>query len=92
MALKLHIQGVYRDCKPKNGKTFTLDELQEIVGGYIQFLKFQTGVIMILNEEGKMLGFPMNREATRIAKENNLIFPEDYIVGTVLLVDPDEIE
>ena len=92
MAQKLHIQGVYKECTPKNGKTFTLEEIQEIVGGYIEILTFKDGRMMVMNEEGKLLGFPINPEATRIARENNLIWPNDYIVGTVLIADPGEID
>jgi hypothetical protein len=42
---------------------------------------------MLLDEEGKLKGLEFNEEATRIAKEDNLIYPSDFIVGNVIIVD-----
>lgn len=92
MAQKILIQGKYRECTPKNGKTFTLEELQQIVGGYIEILFFRDGRMMVMNEEGKLNGLQFNMKATRIAKENHLIWDNDFIVGDVLLAEPGEIE
>lgn len=92
MAIKLPAKGCYWDCQPKNGKVFTLEELQDIVGGYIEILYFKDGRMMVLNEEGKLKELRINLEATRIARDNHLIFSWDYIVGTVLLVEPGEID
>lgn len=92
MAIRLPAKGCYWDCQPKNGKVFTLEELQQIVGGYIEILFFKDGRMMVLNEEGKLEGLPVNMEATRIAHENHLIWENDCIVGTVLLAEPGEID
>ncbi|MEI3522786.1 MAG: DUF3846 domain-containing protein [Anaerotignum sp.] len=37
-----------------------LEALQETVGGYIQTLKFADGVVLICNEEGKLLKLEPN--------------------------------
>ena len=42
---------------------------------------------MLLDEEGKLKGLEYNEEATRRAKEDNLIYPSDFIVGNVIIVD-----
>ena len=42
--------------------TNTLEEMQKIVGGYIQAIyPFPEEIALICNEEGKLLGLPMNR-------------------------------
>jgi hypothetical protein len=45
------------------------------------------GRLMLLDEEGKLKGLEFNEEATRIAKEDNLIYPSDYIAGNAIIVD-----
>jgi hypothetical protein len=41
----------------------------------------------VIDEEGKLKNLEINEIATQIAHENNSIYPSDYIVGDVLLVD-----
>lgn len=38
-----------------------LEEMQAIVGGYIEVLPIAEGVAIVCNEEGKMNGLPLNR-------------------------------
>jgi Domain of unknown function (DUF3846) len=66
--------------EPKNGTDFQLDELNEFVDGYIEVIRppSMPGVIMVINEEGKLKGLPYNVVAT-------LIWQCDDIVGNVLL-------
>jgi hypothetical protein len=53
MAAKLYkSNGEVNDIKPKNGKTFTLDEVQSLVGGYVEVSFLNSKQIMLLNEEG----------------------------------------
>jgi hypothetical protein len=63
---------------PKDGKFFTLKELQDIVKGYIEIVNLQDGRLMIVNEEGKLDGLKPNPEATKL-------YVHDYIVGDVLV-------
>ena len=44
----------------------TLEELQKLVGGYIEILYSPDGKQIVINEEGKMQGLPINYEATKI--------------------------
>ena len=40
----------------------TLERMQQVVGGYIQAIyPFEDPVALICNEEGKLLGLPLNR-------------------------------
>ena len=67
----------------------TLEEMQKIVGGYIQMIEImflnEPGQ-MIMNEDGKVNGLPVNHKATAIALTMSGIDKEDYIVGDVIIL------
>ena len=44
----------------------TLEQAQEFVGGMVQGIEFPNGDYMLMNEEGKLLGLPVNEEATKL--------------------------
>jgi hypothetical protein len=70
-------------------KNITLKEMQEVVGGYIEFLYLKDNLVMVVNEEGKMVGLPFNARATQLIKENNI---NDIIVGDVLVINKNLIQ
>ena len=78
------------DYTPKNGKTFELDEMQGIVGGYIEIINLKDGRMMIVDEEGKLNNKAVNIPATNILRRDH--FTTDYIVGTAIVCDADMIE
>ena len=78
------------DYTPKNGTTFELEEMQEIVGGYIEIIRLNDGRIIIVNEEGLLQGLPVNIEATNILRRDHST--TQYIVGTAIVCDADMIE
>jgi hypothetical protein len=43
----------------------SLKSMQEIVGGYIEQVPFQGGVVLLCNEDGTMLRLPFNRLGIR---------------------------
>ena len=63
--------------------------MQEVVGGYIEFLYLKDNLVMVVNEEGKMVGLPFNARATQLIKENNI---NDIIVGDVLVINKNLIQ
>ena len=75
--------GTRMNVEPKNGTDFQLDELQEIVGGYIEIVHLSNGQIMVVNEEGLIYDLPYNAEASSEAM--------DIIVGDVLVCDSDKV-
>ena len=77
-------------CEPKNGSTFELEELQEIVGGYIEIIRLNDGRVIIVNEEGLNLNLPVNIEATNILRRDHST--TQYIVGTAIVCDADMVE
>lgn len=74
-------------------KTYTLEELQEFVGGNIELLFIpNSDKCMVVNEEGKIMHLPVNPIATSIF---NVFFDNRYhdiIVGNVLLCESNQIE
>ena len=78
------------DYTPKNGKTFGLTEMQEIVGGYIEPIRLNDGRRIIVDEEGKSKSKAVNIPATNILRRDH--FTTDYIVGTAIVCDADMIE
>jgi len=77
--------GTVLSVQPKKGKYFSLAELQGIVNGYIEIIPVKKGMVCVLNEEGKLNGLPINTKATEICSP--YLFPDDYIVGDVLICD-----
>ena len=78
------------DYTPKNGKTFALTEMQEIVGGYIEVIRLNDGRMIIVDEEGKSKNKAVNIPATNILRRDH--YTTDYIVGTAIVCDADMIE
>lgn len=83
-------EGVMLHCYPGDG--LELDELQDIVDGYIETVGTmlapgwaqEKGVtpVLIINEEGKLRGLPYNDAATVMAQ----ITVTDEIVGNAVLM------
>ena len=78
------------DYTPKNGKTFGLTEMQEIVGGYVEPIRLNDGRMIIVDEDGKSKNKTVNIPATNILRRDH--FTTDYIVGTAIVCDVDMIE
>jgi hypothetical protein len=71
--------------KPK-GDFWTLEELQGLVGGYIEVLRTIDNRIMVVNEMGKLMELPLNKQATRIYQHGRV----DPIVGPAIVSDSKE--
>jgi hypothetical protein len=70
-------------------QVLTLEEMQAFVGGQIQVVPIVFNKIwssMILNEEGKLRGFPVNITASMLYQRSNRT-TGDFIVGDVLIVE-----
>lgn len=83
-AVWIKTDGQEKEVKPKNGNYFLLRELRGFVGGNIEMVELVTGEMMVLNEEGKLLGLPHNRTATLLFNAGNRAW-YDPICGDVLV-------
>lgn len=68
----------------RDDKSFTLEQLQKVVGGFIEIVHLNDKVIMVVNEEGLCNGLPLNFHASRVARQP--------IVGDVLVCWDDQIK
>lgn len=68
----------------KDAKHFVSKDFYE---SPIEVLTMSDGRLMLLDEEGKLKNLEFNEEATRRAKEDNLIYPSDFIAGNVIIID-----
>jgi len=86
MGKLIKTDGTILEIEPKNKPCFSLKEMQGFVGGYIECVYLTDDKIMVVNEEGKLNGLPLNTVATKMY--NN---PHDIIVGNVIVLDAKEI-
>jgi len=77
------------EVQPKNGTDFQLDELQDFVEGYIEIIQLANDEIMVINEEGKLLGLPLNLMAT--IPYQLTYGPIDQIYGNALVCKTSEV-
>jgi hypothetical protein len=85
MATLLPCGEVPRPIAPADGRTFTLAELQAVVGGYIEAVYLPDRRIMYVNEDGKREQLPYNDAATSIALAARAIHSNDVIVGAAII-------
>lgn len=77
MVKLLQTDGIVQEVQPKNGETFSLKELQEFVGGYIELVTLPDDLVLVVNEEGLLHNLPYNGLA-------KLMFQRD-LVGNILV-------
>lgn len=69
------------------GKPGDLEHAQKAVGGLIQIVYTKDKRIMIINEEGKLDGLPINPKATALYQYGE----HDPIVGDVLVMNKKDV-
>lgn len=89
MARFLKADGQEKFVSPENGSDFSLKELQNFVGGYIEVIYLNDKMLMVVNENGKLQGLSPNLIATIIY---NKFVGRDTVVGDVLVCDTKEIK
>lgn len=74
MATIYHPADAPREVTPANGTNFTLEEMQSIVGGYIQIIFLGNGKVMVINEEEQIAQTPRQRPRNphRSSTQSNL--------------------
>ena len=66
--------------------TPSLKEAQDFVGGMVECITWPNGDLLIVNEEGKLIGLPLNPEASLLWKitfdnDNYVTGRKDFVVG-----------
>jgi len=75
----------------------TLESAQKFVGGMVQGIDFPNGDYMIMNEEGKDMGLPLNPEATTLwrasfTEDKYLWGYDDFVAGPAILIKKDALK
>ena len=92
-ATLIKANGEEQEVSPANGKDFSLEELQKFVGGSIEMGSTHDGRTLVFNEEGKLLGLPLNEKATKFYEYGStnpadwLQGKADFIAGDTLIAD-----
>ena len=68
---------------------YSLEELQEIVGGYIEIVFLPNKFCLVVNEEGKLNNLPINSIATEIMQQHGI---NDIIVGNALYCNINQLD
>ena len=68
-----------------------LKSAQAFVGGIVECITFPNGDLLIINEEGKLMGLPLNPEATLLwrmtfTKDKYVTGYDDFVVGPALYI------
>ena len=87
MAKLIKANGDIIEIEPKDKNSFTLKEMQDYVGGWIEVIYLSSGEMMVLNEHGKINDLPINQKATEIYGSR-----EDYIAGNVMIINRNQIK
>ena len=63
----------------------------DFVGGMVEAVTFPNGDLLLLNEEGKLMGLPLNEKATALwrkhfTKETHLFGYDDFVVGPAIVI------
>tara|TARA_Y100000361_G_C10924262_1_gene220524 strand:- start:87 stop:359 length:273 start_codon:yes stop_codon:yes gene_type:complete len=83
--MKKHEQPGYAKTIHKEDEKLTLEQLQKLVGGYIQIIPLANKKQMIINEEGKLMDLPYNQTATDLMKET-YEGTTDWIAGDAIIL------
>jgi hypothetical protein len=90
LAVVIHCQGGHEVLEEETGKPFSLERLQELVGGYIETIPLDKDTILVVNEEGKLKGLPVNMSATEVLQMYRGIGCTVIVGEAVMLALPEE--
>lgn len=65
-------------------KELQLEQMQKVVGGYIEIVHLKNGWLVVCNEEGKLIGLEENPVVTLVCNINGF---NDIIVGDVIICE-----
>ena len=72
-------------------------KVSEFVGGMVECITFPNGDLLLINEEGKLIGLPLNPEATALWRatfdnDNFVTGRKDFVVGPAILIKKDALQ
>jgi len=79
MALILSTDGTQAELSP-----LTIDSAMRVVGGVLEVIEVSNDKYLLVHEEGKLIGLPLNLQASAM-------LPDDCIVGPAVLCSASEL-
>ena len=72
-------------------------EVSAFVGGMVECVQFPNGDLLLLNEEGKLMGLPVNEKASKLwsetfTKDKYAFGYDDFVVGPAILIKKDALK
>jgi len=94
MAVLIRTDGTARNVTPREGRSFSLEEIKALIGcQWIECVYLgHTGLVLVVDEEGK-LGGPDDKPPNRMATDavGRFLWPGDFIAGHALLASRREL-
>ena len=84
------VKGELKAVYPKNGSKFSLKELQEFVGGFIELVTVPGEKFVVCNEYGKIENLPVNKNATEAFKSS--LMSGDTLNGDIAVISKEYID
>ena len=81
MAIILSTEKIVRSFRPENGTTFTIDELNDLVGGWVE--PFKVGPVWVMQKEKAINDSQYNELAS--------FFFEVALYGEIVVVPPQQL-
>jgi Domain of unknown function (DUF3846) len=93
MATLIKVDGTEAELRPRNGRDFRLQELYAALGcTTVEPIYLDDGRVMLTDEDGLLMGRPVNRQATEIVGPKvDMITAAGAIVGDVLICSRGEL-
>ena len=71
--------------------------VSKFVGGMVEAVHFPNGDLLLLNEEGKLMGLPLNEKASKLWSEtfdndNYITGRNDFVVGPAILIKAEALD
>ena len=71
--------------------------VSDFVGGMVECVSFPNGDLLLLNEEGKLMGLPLNEKASKLWSEtfdndNYITGRNDFVVGPAILIKAEALD
>ena len=68
--------------------------VSDFVGGMVECVQFPNGDLLLLNEEGKLMGLPVNEKASELwsktfTKDKYAFGHDDFVVGPAIVIQKD---
>ena len=87
MARFIKTDGTVQEAHPKNSVEFSLDEMRNFVGGYLEAIKLTSQEVLYCNEDFVGLQLPINSVATEVLHQHRPDHAHYPLCGDVLIAN-----